>query len=83
VIRPERDPAAPVFLAANLLFTVITLLVGPRSYGLGYPLAALLGCAWSYHRLEQTLDDLEYLTFAAQPTAPEASAAESSSPASA
>jgi len=52
---------------------------GPRSYGLGYPLAALLGCAWAYHRLEQTLDDLEYLTFGAQPMAPETSAVESSS----
>jgi len=31
------------------------------------------------HRLEQTLDDLEYLTFAAQPMAPETSAIESSS----
>lgn len=83
MIRPERDPAAPVFLAANLLPTVITLLVSARSYGLGYPLAALLGCGWAYHRLEQTLDDLECLTFAAQPMAPEASAVESSSPASA
>lgn len=33
--------------------------------------------------LEQTLDDLEYLTFAAQPMAPEASAVESSATASA
>jgi uncharacterized membrane protein len=73
--RRAAAEVAGVFLAANLLLTVITLLVGPRSYG--------LGCAWAYHRLEQTLDDLVYLTFAAQPMAPEASAAESSSPASA
>jgi len=71
--RRAAAEVAGVFLAANLLLTVITLLVGPRSYG--------LGCAWAYHRLEQTLDDLEYLTFAAQPMAPEASAVESSPPA--
>ena|GEM_PF-5192868 len=38
-----------------------------------------LGGPWAYHRLEQTLEDLEYLTFAAQPMAPEASAVEASS----
>ena len=81
--RRAAADVAGVFLAGNLVLTVITLLVGPRSYGLGYPLAALLGCAWAYHRLEQTLDDLEYLTFAAQPMAPEASAVESSPTASA
>ena len=81
--RRAAAEVAGVFLAGNLVFTVITLVVGPRSYGLGYPLAALLGCAWAYHRLEQTLDDLEYLTFAAQPMAPEASAVESSATASA
>ena len=81
--RRAAAEVAGVFLVANLVFTVITLLVGPRSYGLGYPLAALLGSAWAYHRLEQTLDDLEYLTFATQPMAPAASAIESSPPASA
>jgi uncharacterized membrane protein len=81
--RRAAAEVAGVFLAGNLVFTVITLVVGPRSYGLGYPLAALLGCAWAYHRLEQTLDDLEYLTFAAQPMAPAASAVESSATASA
>jgi polysaccharide biosynthesis protein PelG len=81
--RRAAAEVAAVFLLANLVFTVITLLLGPRSYGLGYPLAALVGTAWAYHRLEQTLDDLEYLTFAAQPMAPEASAVESSPAASA
>jgi len=73
---------AGVFLVANLVFTVITRLLGPRADGLGYPLAALLGCAWVRHRLE-TLDDLECLTLAVQPMAPEASAVESSPTASA
>lgn len=50
----------------------------PGRYGLGYPLAALLACAWAYDRLE-TLEDLEYLTFAAQPMAQEVSAIEASS----
>jgi uncharacterized membrane protein len=81
--RRAAAEVAGVFLAGNAVFTVITLLVGPRSYGLGYPLAALLGCVWAYHRIEQTLDDLEYLTFAGQPMAPEASAVESSPTASA
>jgi len=78
-----RVEIAGVFLVANLVFTVITRLLGPRAYGLGYPLAALLGCAWVRHRLEQTLDDLECLTLAVQPMAPEASAVESSPTASA
>jgi polysaccharide biosynthesis protein PelG len=54
-----------------------------RAYGLGYPLAALPGCTWACRRLEETLADLEYLTFAAQPMVPEAPAVESSHPASA
>jgi uncharacterized membrane protein len=81
--RRAAAEVAAVFFFANGLFTAVTLLVGPRLYGLGYPLAALLGCAWAYHRLEQTLDDLEYLTFAAQPMAPEAPAIQASRPASA
>jgi polysaccharide biosynthesis protein PelG len=76
--RRAAAEVAGVFLLANATFTVITLLLGPRAYGLGYPLAALLGCAWAYRRLEQTLEDLEYLTFAAQPMAPESPTIESS-----
>ncbi|MEX2222764.1 MAG: exopolysaccharide Pel transporter PelG [Candidatus Rokuibacteriota bacterium] len=76
--RRAAAEVAGVFFLANGLFTAATLLLGPQAYGLGYPLAALLGCAWAYRRLEQTLDDLEYLTFAAQPLAPEASTVESS-----
>ncbi|MGH7368981.1 MAG: exopolysaccharide Pel transporter PelG [Candidatus Rokuibacteriota bacterium] len=76
--RRAAAEVAGVFFLANGIFTAATLLVGPRAYGLGYPLAALLGSAWAYRRLEQTLDDLEYLTFAAQPLAPEAAAAEAS-----
>jgi polysaccharide biosynthesis protein PelG len=76
--RRAAAEVAAVFLVANTVFTVATLLLGPRAYGLGYPLAALLACAWAYRRLEQTLDDLEYLTFAAQPMVPEAPAVESS-----
>jgi uncharacterized membrane protein len=79
--RRAAAEVAAVFLLANGILTVITLVLGPRVYGLGYPLAALLGCAWAYHRLEQTLDDLEYLTFAAQPLAPEVPAVESRHPA--
>jgi uncharacterized membrane protein len=81
--RRAAAEVAGVFLVANAVFTSLTLLLGPRSYGLGYPLAALLGCAWVYRRLEQTLDDLEYLTFAAQPMAPATSTIESSPAASA
>jgi hypothetical protein len=29
---------------------------------------------WAYRRLDQTFDDLEFLTFAAQPLAPKAAA---------
>jgi polysaccharide biosynthesis protein PelG len=81
--RRAAAEVAGVFFLANGLFTAATLLLGPRAYGLGYPLAALLACAWAYRRLEETLEDLEYLTFAAQPLAPEAVAVESSPSASA
>ncbi len=81
--RRAAAEVAFVFLVANALFTIGTVWLGPRAYGLGYPLAALLGCAWAYHRLEQTLDDLEYLTFAAQPMNPDPAAVESSQPATA
>jgi uncharacterized membrane protein len=81
--RRAAAEVAGLFFAANLVFTLATVVLGPRTYGLGYPLAALLGCAWAYHRLEQTLEDLEYLTFAAQPMAPEAPAVEASPSASA
>jgi len=81
--RRAAAEVAAVFLVANGALTALTLFVGPRAYGLGYPLAALLGCAWAYRRLEETLADLEYLSFAAQPMMPEAPAVESSHPASA
>jgi uncharacterized membrane protein len=77
--RRAAAEVAAIFFVANAALTLATVAVGPRAYGLGYPLAALLACAWAYHRLEQTLEDLEYLTFAAQPMAPEASAIEASS----
>ena len=70
--RRAAAEVAGVFLVANGVLTGATLLLGPRAYGLGYPLAALLGCAWAYRRLEETLENLEYLTFAAQPMVPEA-----------
>ncbi len=59
-----------VLLAGNVLLTAASLQLGPRFYGVGYPLAALCSCAWAYWRLEGTLNDLEYLTFTSQPIAP-------------
>jgi len=70
----RRRAAAEVsaaFLACNLLFTAASLWLGPRFYGQGYPLAALLATAWAYHRLDQTLCHLEYLTFTSQPMVPD------------
>ncbi len=61
--------------AGALLLALVgaSLFLGPRFYGQGYALAALLACAWAYLRLEQTLHDLEFITFAPQPMAlPEA-----------
>jgi uncharacterized membrane protein len=69
--RRAAAEVSAVFFVANVAFTGVTLLVGPQLYGLGYPLAALLACAWAYRRLEQVMDDLEYVTFASQPMAPE------------
>jgi uncharacterized membrane protein len=67
--RAAAAEIAGVFLLANLLLTVASLWAGPRFYGQGYPLAALCGTSWAYYRLEQTLRDLEFLTFASQPMA--------------
>jgi uncharacterized membrane protein len=57
---------------ANLTLTLASLFLGPRFYGQGYALSALLACGWAYLRLEQTLRDLEFLTFASKPLAPAA-----------
>ena len=69
--RRDAAEVSAIFLVANLALTAATLWAGPRFYGQGYPLAALLAAGWAYHRLEQTLRDLEYLTFASQPMVPE------------
>src|SRR2546426_5235875 len=69
--RREAAEVSAIFLVANLALTAAILWAGPRFYGQGYPMAALLAAAWAYHRLEQTLRDLEYLTFASQPMVPE------------
>jgi uncharacterized membrane protein len=81
--RRAAAEVAAVFFVANGVLTVATLLLGPRAYGLGYPLAALLACAWAYRRLEETLEDLEYLTFATQPMSSEEPVVEPSYPSSA
>jgi uncharacterized membrane protein len=59
-----------LLLLGNVAFTGLTLAIGPFAYGQGYALAALVACGWAYWRLEQTLVDLEFLTFASQPMAP-------------
>ena len=69
--RRDAAEVSAIFLVANLTLTAATLWAGPRFYGQGYPMAALLAAAWAYHRLEQTLRDLEYLTFASQPMVPD------------
>jgi uncharacterized membrane protein len=61
-----------VFLVTNAALTLATLAIGPRVYGFGYALAALITCGWAYWRLEQTFEDLEFITFAAQPITPKA-----------
>jgi uncharacterized membrane protein len=78
--RRAAAEVAGVFFVGNLVLTQATLVLGARAYGLGYPLAALLACGWAYHRLEQAIEDLEYLTFASQPMVPEAEPAEPSRP---
>lgn len=70
--RRAAVEVSAVFFAGNLVLTVASLLLGPRFYGQGYLLAALAACAWTYVRVGQTFDDLEYLTFASQPMAPAA-----------
>jgi len=61
---------AAVFLVANGSLAVASLWLGPRFYGFGYAIAALITVCWGYRRLEQTFRDLEYLTFASQPLSP-------------
>ena len=76
--RRAAVEVAGVFFAGNALLTLGTILLGPAYSGFGYALAALAACAWGYRRIEQTFDDLEYLTFASQPMAPAGGEAPSS-----
>jgi uncharacterized membrane protein len=78
--RRAAAEVAGVFFVGNLVLTAATLGLGARAYGLGYPLAALLACGWAYRRLEQAMEDLEYLTFVSQPMVPEAEHREPSRP---
>ncbi|MBI3636044.1 MAG: exopolysaccharide Pel transporter PelG, partial [Candidatus Rokubacteria bacterium] len=68
--RRAAAEVAGVFFAGNALFTVASLALGPRFYGHGYAVAGLVACLWAYVLLEQTFEDLEYLTFAGQPLSP-------------
>lgn len=68
--RRAAVEVSAIFCGANFTLTLVSLVLGPRFYGQGYALSALLACGWAYLRLEQTLHDLEFLTFASQPIAP-------------
>jgi len=65
--RRAAVEVSAVFFLANAGLTLLTIAIGDVAYGQGYALAALLAAGWAYYRLEGTLDDLEYLTFASQP----------------
>ena len=69
--RQAALEVSAVLLAGNAGLTLVSLALGPQFHGQGYALAALAACLWAYRRLEQTLADLEYLTFASQPMVPE------------
>ncbi|HEV8614130.1 MAG TPA: exopolysaccharide Pel transporter PelG [Methylomirabilota bacterium] len=71
--RRQALLAIAAFGAINAAGTAITLVLGPAWYGLGFAGAALASCLLTQRFLAQTLDDLEYLTFAAQPLAPRVS----------
>jgi uncharacterized membrane protein len=70
--RRAAVEVAAVFFLGNAGLTLLTIFVGDVAYGQGYALAALLAAGWAYYRLEGTLEDLEYLTFASQPMRSEA-----------
>ncbi|MFQ5769034.1 MAG: exopolysaccharide Pel transporter PelG [bacterium] len=56
-----------VFLALNILLTVLTLKLGYEFYGYGYLFACLLALIIGYHLLDKHINDLEYHTFVSQP----------------
>jgi uncharacterized membrane protein len=68
--RAVLEVTAANFLV-NTLVTTVAVVAGPRFYGLGLAAGALVACLIATRRMEQTLDQLEYLTFASQPLAPD------------
>ncbi len=57
------------FAALNLLFTAITLQLGPLWYGYGYAAALLVVCTGGLMALDRVFEQLEYETFMLQRSA--------------
>jgi len=56
-----------LFLATNIIATLITLYLGFSSFGYGFFAAGFVSLFCGYFILDHKLDNLEYLTFSSQP----------------
>lgn len=65
--RKEALIIAAAFLFTNILFTLISLILGENYYGLGFLAAALISLAVGLIDLKKFLDDIDYITFCSQP----------------
>jgi len=52
-----------IFLISNIVFTLISLKLGPYYYGLGYGLSSLLSIACGLVFINKDFKNLEYYTF--------------------
>lgn len=56
-----------LFLAANSIFSLITIRMGVQYYGYGFTYACLISLLLAFFLLNAKVRDLEYVTFAGQP----------------
>lgn len=66
-IKAQLVAVVSVFLASNVLLTLLSLSLGYIYYGYGYLLACLLALVTGYALLNRHLNQLEYHTFVSQP----------------
>ncbi len=66
-LRMEVLVITATFAAANILFTKVSLALGPAFFGAGYMSSCVVAFVISYFYLAKRIDQLEYMTFMSQP----------------
>lgn len=56
-----------LFLFSNVVFSMLTAKMGIQFYGYGYTYACFASLIFAFYLLDNSLEDLEYITFAKQP----------------